>query len=143
MEPRHPGYRESVRAIFDSARFVRELGVELSGLGPGWCESVLPVAARHFQQDGFVHAGVLATMADHTAGGAGGTLVAAGETVLTAEFKINLLRPAAGDKLRCRAVVLRRGKSLIVAESEVFCRRQDEEKLVAKALVTLSVVPKP
>ncbi|MBW6502796.1 PaaI family thioesterase [bacterium] len=142
MKTRNPHYREHVRGIFDMAPFVGDLGLVLSDLGPGWCESVLAVTPKHLQQDGYVHAGVQATMADHTAGGAAGTLVRSTEMVLTAEFKINLLRPALGDRLRCRATVLKSGKTLIVAESEVYAARDGKEKLVAKATVTLVSVEK-
>lgn len=142
METRNPHYREQVRGIFDMAPFVVDLGLVLTDLGPGWCDSVLEVAPRHLQQDGYVHAGVQATMADHTAGGAAGTLIRSDEMVLTAEFKINLLRPAMGDRLRCRATVLKPGKTLIVAESEVYAAREGQEKLVAKATVTLAPVAK-
>jgi len=140
MKTQNPKFRENVRRIFETAPFVGSLGLRLSDLGPGWCESDLTVAPKHLQQDGYIHAGVQATVADHTAGGAGGTLVKADETVLTVEFKINLLRPAQGDRLRCRAAVLKAGKTLIVAESEVFAGKNGEEKLAAKATVTLAVV---
>lgn len=76
-------------------------------------------------------------MADHTAGCAAATLVRPNEMVLSAEFKINLLRPALGNRLRCRATVLKPGKTLIVAESEVYAVREGVEKLTAKATVTL------
>ena len=142
MKTRNPHYREQVRAIFDKAPFIADLGLVLSDLGPGWCETVLSVVPKHLQQDGYVHAGVQATVADHTAGGAAGTLVRSNEMVLTAEFKINLLRPALGDRLRCRATVLKPGKTLIVAESEVYAVRDGKEKLVAKATVTLAPVEK-
>ena len=140
MKTQNPNYREHAQAIFDRAPFIADLGLALSGIGAGWCETVLEVKPKHLQQDGYVHAGVQATMADHTAGCAGGTLVRANETVLTAEFKINLLRPAIGERLRCRAAVLKPGKTLIVAESEVHAVRDGKEKLVAKATVTLAAV---
>jgi uncharacterized protein (TIGR00369 family) len=84
---------------------------------------------------------VQATIADHTAGGAAGTLAAEGDLVLSVEFKINFLRPALGERLRCRSTVLRHGKTLTVAESEVYAQRDRNEKLVAKAMVTLALVP--
>lgn len=142
MKTQNPDYREHTRAIFEKAPFIADLGLVLSGLGPGWCETSLRVEPKHLQQDGFVHAGVQATMADHTAGGAAGTLVRENEMVLSAEFKINLLRPAQGDRLRCRATVLKPGRTLIVAESEVYAIRDGKEKLVAKATVTLAPVKK-
>jgi len=140
VKPLPEDFARRVREIFQQAAFVSDLGIRLADLGPGWCESVLTVAPKHRQQDGYVHAGVQATIADHTAGGAAGTLAAEGDLVLTVEFKINFLRPALGERLRCRATVLRQGKTLNVAESEVFAERDGSEKLVAKAMVTLAVV---
>ena len=77
-------------------------------------------------------------MADHSAGGAAGTLLKKGQLVLTVEFKINLLRPARGDYLRCSAEVLKPGRTLTIAESEVYAVTGDESKMVAKATVTLA-----
>jgi uncharacterized protein (TIGR00369 family) len=89
------------------------------------------------QQDGFVHAGVTTTLADHAAGGAAATLVSADETVLTSEYKIHFLRPAKSERLVCRATVLKPGSMLIVAEAEV----RAAESLVAKMISTVAVVP--
>jgi uncharacterized protein (TIGR00369 family) len=140
VKPLPENSARKVREIFQQAAFVTDLGIRLADVGPGWCESVLAIAPKHRQQDGYVHAGVQATIADHTAGGAAGTLSEEGDLVLTIEFKINFLRPALGERLRCRATVLRQGKTLNVAESEVFAGRDGDEKLVAKAIVTLAVV---
>ncbi len=139
MKPRNPDFARAVRAIFEGAAFIQDLGVSLSDLGPGWCETQLALEPRHRQQHGFVHAGVQATVADHTAGAAGMTLVGPGEGVLSVEFKVNLLRPAGGDRLLCRGAVLRGGRSLIVAESEVWAEDAEARTLVAKATVTLAV----
>jgi len=140
MDTSDPGYRDFVTSIFHKARFIRDLGITLKDIGPGWCETSLAVEERHLQQDGFVHAGVLATMADHTAGASSGTIVPPGTLVLTIEFKINFLRPARTDALRCRADILKPGRSVIVAESAVYARHGDEVKLVAKAMISLAVV---
>ena len=140
MQTQNPNFRRKVQEIFDRAAFIEEVGIKVSDIGPGWCETTLEVRPKHLQQDSFVHAGVLATMADHTAGGAAGSVVKEEQVVLSVEFKINLLRPATGETLRCRAHLLRAGRTLIVAESEVFARSDDQEKLVAKATVTLAVV---
>ena len=141
MKPQTPDPLTKARAIFSRSAFVGDLGIRLKDLGPGWCESFLEVAPKHGQQDGYVHAGVQATIADHTAGGAAGTLAAEDDLVLSVEFKINFLRPALGERLRCRAAVLRQGRTLIVAESEVFAGHDGNEKLVSKAMVTLALVP--
>jgi uncharacterized protein (TIGR00369 family) len=139
-QARNPDYRSAVARVFAEAPFVRTLGIALANLGAGWCEALLPLAPQHLQHHGFVHAGVQATLADHTAGGAASTLVAADEQVLSVEFKINLLRTARGERLRCRATVLRAGRSITVVESEVYCAAAAGESLVAKATVTLATV---
>jgi uncharacterized protein (TIGR00369 family) len=132
--------RESrVRHIFDTANFVRDLGMELTLVEDEFCESVLTPVGRHLQQHGMIHAGVLATMADHTAGCAARSAVGLGQDVITVEFKINFLRPAIADRLRCRGRVLRAGRTLVICESEVFAKKDSEEKLVSKAMVTLAV----
>ncbi len=83
----------------------------------------------------------MATMADHTAGYAAFTLVSEKYRVLTIEFKINFLKPASGEILVCKARILKEGKLVMVAESEVFDSRQRQKRLVAKAVATLMVVP--
>jgi uncharacterized protein (TIGR00369 family) len=140
MQPRNPDYEATERRSMDRAAFVADVGIVLKGMGPGWCETEVAIRARHLQQDGHVHAGVLATIGDHTAGAAAGTLVGPGQGVLTVEFKINLLRPARGERIRCRAEVLRAGRTLSVVESGMFVAAEGEDKLVAKSTVTLAVV---
>lgn len=142
MDVKNPSYKESVQAIFRQAAFVVDVGIQLQEIGSGWCETELALFPRHFQQYAFVHAGVQATMADHTAGAAAATLISENEQVLTVEFKINLLRPAQGERLRCKAVVLKPGRTLTVAESEVYAVKPAQSILVSKATVTLAVVPK-
>ena len=131
---------EEVKRIFNRAPFIADLGIQLDSLGHGECTTVLLLQPRHLQQDGYVHAGVQATIADHTAGAAAATLLQVGQIVLTAEFKINLLRAAKGDRLICRSKVLKPGKQLTVVESEIFSVASETEKLVSKATVTIAVV---
>lgn len=137
--PAHPDYRQEVERILAAAPFIQALGLEAETIAPGYCATRLAVREDHQQQDGFVHAGVLAAIADHTAGAAGATLIAQGANVLTAEFKINLLRSARVKALCCVARVLKPGRTLIVVESEVLAGG-DDAVLLAKATVTLAVV---
>lgn len=140
MHPRNPDYEARARAIFENAPFLQLLGIEAGEIGPGWCTAHIVLDEKHLQHDGFVHAGVIATLADHTAGASSGTVCGADEIPLTVEFKINLLRPAVGERLRCRAQVLKPGRMLVIAESEVYVVNNAREKLVAKAMVTLALV---
>jgi uncharacterized protein (TIGR00369 family) len=121
--------------------FVKTCGIRLAALERGRAESRLKITGAHSQQDDFAHAGVMATMADHTAGYAAFSVVTEDYRILTLEFKINFLRPATGDVLVCRARVVKEGKNILVADSEVFSQGNGGEKLVAKALVTLMAVP--
>lgn len=140
MQTQNPNFRRKVEEIFERAAFIETLGIRLRGVGAGWCETTLDVLPRHLQQDGYIHAGVQATMADHTAGGAAGSVIREDQIVLSVEFKINLLRPAKGEAMRCKAQVLKAGRTLVVVESEIFSHDGAQEKLTAKATVTLAVV---
>ena len=121
--------------------FVKTCGINLVSLAEGRAESSLAITPAHSQQDGFAHAGVMATMADHTAGYAAFSLITEDFRILTIEFKINFLRPAVGKRLVCRAQVVKEGRNILVSDSEVYDQRNGTEKLVAKALVTLMAVP--
>ncbi len=137
---RNPDFAVEAERVFYQAPFVRELGFQLVSLEAGRCETRLILQDKHLQQDGYVHAGVQATLADHSAGTAAATLLAENQIILTAEFKVNLLRAAKGERLRCRAWVLKPGANLIIAEAEVYCVSDDIAELVSKATVTLAVV---
>ncbi|UCD89083.1 MAG: PaaI family thioesterase [Desulfobacterales bacterium] len=121
--------------------FPADCGFEVSRVTYGEFISRLAIRTKHIQQDGFVHAGVIATMADHTAGYAAFTTVSEAYRILTIEFKINFFRPAIGETLVCRSKVINNGRRIKVSESEVFAVLEGEEKLVSKAMVTLMAVP--
>ena len=129
-----------IRHIFDSANFVRDLGIQLSQIENDYCETILIPAERHRQQHGLIHAGVLATMADHTSGCAARGAVGLDQDVISVEFKINFLRPAKSDKLKCVGKVLRGGKQIVIAEAEIFDVDGGSEKLIAKLTETLAVI---
>jgi uncharacterized protein (TIGR00369 family) len=123
-----------------SRGFIADVGYEAMKYERGYLESRLKVLTRHRQQDNYIHAGVMATMADHTAGYAAYTLIPQDHRILTIEFKINFLDPAYGHGLICRSVILREGRQILVGESEVFDQRPDGEGLVAKAIVTMKSI---
>jgi len=116
-------------------------GFEVTHIDHGVFETCLKVLDKHQQQDGFVHAGVIATMADHTAGYAAYTTVSRKFRILTIEFKINYFKPATGPVVICRSKVINNGKKIKVVESEVFSASDGTEKLVSKAMLTMTAVP--
>lgn len=121
--------------------FPAHCGFRVDRVDDGLFHASVAVRPDHLQQDGFVHAGVLATLADHTAGYAAFTRVPADRRILSIEFKINFLKPAVGTEIRCRSRVLSGGRTVLVSESEVYAVAGGAEKLVAKATVTLMAVP--
>jgi len=135
VQIRNPEYAARVHQIFAAAAFIRHLGIELISIEPGVVRTALSPRAEHLQQDGYVHAGVVSTLADHTAGGAGASLIMADQGVLTSEFKIHFLRPARG-RLECIATVLKPGRAFSVIEAEVI----GEGALVAKLITTMAIV---
>ncbi len=142
MDSKNPEYRNVVERVIGDAPFVNDVGIRLIDVGPGWVETGLNIEVKHHQHDGFVHAGVQATIADHTAGAAAMSLLGADEYVLSMEFKINLLRAARGKSLRCRAEVIKPGRSFSVIRSDVWCESQDGEKHTAHAVLTMAICSK-
>jgi uncharacterized protein (TIGR00369 family) len=140
MKANNPNYQDRITRFFADARFGNDLGIRLVRVEPGFTETELTLEERHQQQDGLIHAGVLATLADHTAGSVALTLAPADQQVVTVEFKINFLRKASGERLRCSAKVLKPGRTLLVVESEVYAEQLNGSCFVAKATVTLAVV---
>jgi len=141
MQTLNPEYRSFIEAGFANAPFVSGNAIRLEDCGPGWCASSLVLEARHTQQNGVAHGGLLATIADHTAGGAAASLLAPGSYALTAELKVSMLRAARGKKLECRAQVIKPGRALSFVEAEVYVIEGERRDLVAKASATMAVMP--
>jgi uncharacterized protein (TIGR00369 family) len=129
-----------LRAFFALAPFMQDLGVQPTGVAPGSVTAEMNVAPRHLQHTGQVHAGVMATLADHAMGSAAQTLAPAGHWAITAELKTSQLRPGKGEKLVCEAVVIKAGRTLSFTEAQVFAVRGDERTLVMKASATMALV---
>jgi len=136
-----PDYRQRVYDSFSRQQFMEHLGARLHELGPGFCEIHLDYAPHLAQQHGYFHGGVIGTLADNASGYASYTLMGREDSVLTVEYKLNLLAPGTGEKLISRGTVIRPGRTLIVSRSEVFSLNDNSEKLCATALVTLMALP--
>jgi uncharacterized protein (TIGR00369 family) len=132
---------ETARSFFRLSPYMVDLGVEAVAVSDGQMTTELLLAPRHLQHTGLVHAGVMAALADHTMGAAAQTLAAKGHWVLTAEFKISLLRAAKGERLVCEARVLKPGRTLSFVEAEIHAEAQGERTLVCKASATMAVAP--
>lgn len=130
---------ELARSIFADAPFMVDLGVVPISVGEGTVSTELRVERRHTQHTGVVHAGVMATMADHSMGAAAQTLAPEGHWILTAELKTSLLRPARCERLVCEAQVLKPGRLVTFTEASVWAVAGNERTLVMKASATMAV----
>jgi uncharacterized protein (TIGR00369 family) len=128
---------ETVRDSFARQGIMTTLGAKLAKVDKGTCEITLPFRAALSQQHGFFHAGVVSTVTDSAAGYAAFSLFPAGSSVLTVEFKINLLAPADGENLRATGRVIKHGKTLTICEMQAFVTKNGEEKLCAHGMSTL------
>jgi len=133
---------DALRHFFAQSPFMVDLGVLPTAVSDGRVCAELLLAPRFLQHTGQVHAGVMATLADHSMGAAAQTLAPAGHWAITAELKTSQLRPAVGDKLVCEAVVIKPGRRLSFTEAEVFALRGEQRTLVMKASATMALVPK-
>jgi uncharacterized protein (TIGR00369 family) len=130
---------ELLQVFFDAAPFMVDLGVKAIAAEPGRVSTGLVIQQRHLQHTGVVHAGVMATLADHSMGAAAQTLAPEGQWILTAELKTSLLRAARGERLVCEAWVLKSGRMLSFTEAEVFVETGGQRTLVMKASATMAL----
>lgn len=136
-----PNFVERTRHSFSAQNIMALLGAELASVEPGFCEIQLPFRDDLTQQDGFFHAGVTSTIADSAGGYAGFTLMPTQSRVLTVEFKINLLRPAAGRRMIAKGRVVRAGRSLTFTEVTITTGDDDDSmKVCASMTQTLACI---
>lgn len=130
-----------VQDSFARQGLMRLLGAELTEVAPGRVRIALANRPELSQQHGYVHAGATSAIADSAGGYAGLTLMPATSDVLTVEYKLNLLAPAAGDRLEATGTVLKSGRTLTVCQLEVHAISDDERTLVAAGQQTLISLP--
>jgi uncharacterized protein (TIGR00369 family) len=139
-QPRNPDFEARVRDSFARQRAMGLIGARMTRVEPGRVEIELPVRDDLGQQHGFVHGGIVGMIADSAGGYAAFTLMPAVASVLTVEYKVNMLAPAEGDLLVARGEVLKPGRSLSIVRADVWARRGDKEARVAAMQQTLMVM---
>ena len=132
-----PDVRARVQDSFDRQGLMAHLGARLAHVSPGLVHIVLPARPEVTQQNGYFHAGATSAIADTAGGYAAYTLFAADTSVLTVEFKINLLAPALGDHIEAVGTVLKPGRTLTVCRLDVFAVDGSARTLVAAGQQTL------
>jgi uncharacterized protein (TIGR00369 family) len=131
LEPRNPSFEREVRQSFARQSIMKLIGASLTLIEPGVVEITLPFRQELTQQNGYLHAGIVTTIADSACGYAAFTLMPEGSGVLSVEFKVNLLRPAKGENFLARAEVIKAGRTLTVVRADVFALTEDKRTLVA------------
>ena len=141
MKPLNPSFDREVEDSFRRQPIMKLIGARLCLVEPGVVEITLPYRTDLVQQNGYLHAGIVTTIADSACGYAAYTLMPAGSNVLSVEFKLNLLRPAQGETFVARAEVIKAGKTLTVVRADVFAMNEsDERRLVATMQGTMICV---
>ncbi len=130
-------YELRVRESFSKQNLMKTIGASLTKVLPGEVEISLEFRDDLTQQHGFIHAGIVATIADSACGYAAFSLMAPDAAVLTVEYKINLLSPAAGESLIALGKVTKPGRTLTVCSGDVFAVKDGDKKLVATMLATM------
>ena len=133
----NPHFAARVQASFARQRVMALLGAELTRIDPGVCEIRLPFKEELCQQHGFFHGGVIGTIADSAGGYAGFSLMPEDASVLTVEYKLNLVAPADGECLVARGRVVKPGRTLVVCRADVTICKNGRESLCATLLQTL------
>lgn len=144
FDPRDPDFDRRVRESFGQQKVMQFLGIDISRLWAGGIELAMPYRDDLTQQDGFVHAGIIATALDSACGYAAFSLMPKDAAVLTVEFKTNLVAPAKGRHFTFRAEVIKPGRTLTVCDARAFAiAGQAEERLVATMTGTLIALAQP
>jgi uncharacterized protein (TIGR00369 family) len=139
-ETKIAGCEDRVRTSFAKQGLMSTLGATLTSVAPGLVQIAIRPDPAISQQHGFVHAGAVSAIADTAAGYAALSLMPPNRGVLTTEFKINFVAPAVGDRILARGKVVKAGRTLTLAQTEVFAESGGQEKLIALLTATLMAV---
>jgi uncharacterized protein (TIGR00369 family) len=140
FEAQDPNFAQRVRDSFAQQKIMDTIGATLSKVAPGAVEIELPFRADLVQQHGFLHAGVVTTIVDSACGYAALSLMPPGVAVLTIEYKVNFLSPAAGELMLARGRVTKPGRNVTVCQGDVFALKDGREKVIATMLATMMTV---
>jgi uncharacterized protein (TIGR00369 family) len=137
FNPQDPNFESAVRASFDRLVLMRTIGATLEQVTAGEVQIVLPFRSDLTQHHGFMAAAVLTAVIDVACGYAAMTLMPAGSSVLTIEYKANFLAPARGERMVARGRVIRPGRTVTVCAGDVVAVDGQTETPVATLLATM------
>jgi uncharacterized protein (TIGR00369 family) len=138
--PKASDFEHRVRTSYSNQPAMKLIGAELVTVVPGEVEIHIPFRSDLTQQHGFLHAGIITTVVDTACGFAAFSLMPAEASVLTIEFKVNLIAPAKGERFVARGKVVKPGRTITVCTGEVFAIFEEEPKLVATMTATIMTI---
>lgn len=138
--PQDPQFEARVRASFARQQVMETIGATITSVEPGLVEIQIPFRPDLTQQHGFLHAGIITTIVDSACGYAALSLMPAQVGVLTIEYKVNFLAPAAGERFVARGSVTKPGRTVTVCTGDVLAVQEGRETPIATILTTMMVV---
>lgn len=138
--PRFDGFAQKIRDSFAQQKAMQTIGITMADVSPGRVELSMPFNPDFTQQHGFIHAGIITTALDSACGYAAASLMEKDASVLTVEFKTNLLAPAAGERFHIRAKVIKSGRTLTVADGTAYACKGGQETPIATMTATLMAI---
>jgi uncharacterized protein (TIGR00369 family) len=140
FQPKNINYQDAIREVLQKQSFMDHIGFKTTKIEPGHIEGSLEFRDFLEQQNGYLHGGVIATVADMVCGFAAHTLVAENEYVVTSDLKISYLNPGVGNVVLAKGWVIKAGSRMLFCEAEII--DQATLQLIAKASATMVIVPK-
>ena len=141
LEPPDPRFAERCRASFARQQAMALIGARMASIEPGRCEIELPFREDLTQQKGYLHGGIVGMIADTACGYAAYSLMPASASLVTVEYKINILAPGRGERLLARAEVIKSGRTLSITRGEVYAEQDGGQALCAVMQQTLMMLP--
>jgi uncharacterized protein (TIGR00369 family) len=137
LTPRDPRFEQKVREDFERQRVMTVLGARLVRVAPGAVDIEMPYRESLTQQHGYLHAGIVTTIADSACGYAAFSLMPPDAGIVSVEFKVNLLAPAVGQRFLAQGRVKRAGRTLTVCTADVVAESDGHRRTVATMLGTM------
>lgn len=140
-QPQTPNFRAVVASCLQRQEFMKYIGCQLTAIEPGYVEACIEIKRHHYQHEGLVHGGVIATIADVVAGFAVVTLLAEHQYTVTVNLMLSYLNAAMGHSLCAKGYVIRHGTTTSFARSDIYIAapNRDEQQLVAIAQATFAI----
>ncbi|MCX6189789.1 MAG: PaaI family thioesterase [Bacteroidetes bacterium] len=140
FQPKNPQYQQAIEEVLKQQNFMKHIGFEVTKITPGYVEGEIFFKDFLRQQIGFIHGGVIATLADVVCGIAAATLVSEFENVVTSDLKISFLNPGVGNRILAQGWVIKAGSRMFFCEAEII--DADTQLLLAKSSATMVIIPK-